>query len=105
MSLPSQSGAPQQSSGAWTIALVIIAVLGVMMLVCCGGLAVIGSLFYARAERVAAQVKTAVQTGRVTANPGPGWQGDWIAMSQLAPAYSAAIDAVASDKGVLEKLG
>jgi hypothetical protein len=105
MSTPQQSGPPTSSSGAWTIALIVLAVVGVMMLICCGGLAFLGGLFYTRAERVAAQVKTAVQTGRVPANPGPAWQSEWLAMSQLMPVYSAAIDAVATDKSVLEKLG
>jgi hypothetical protein len=108
MSSPHSSGPPPQSSSAWTIALVVVAALSVMLLVCCGGLAAIGSLFYARAEHVAAEVKSAVQrtTGMPTRGPpAPAWQQDWIAMSQLTPAYSAALDAVASDPTVLENLG
>jgi hypothetical protein len=104
-SSPSQSGPPQQSSGAWTIALVIIAAVGVMMLVCCGGVAFLGTLFYTRADRVAAQVQKAVQNAPAAPAPAQGWQNEWIAIAQLAPAYSAALDAVAADKPVQEKLG
>jgi hypothetical protein len=104
MSSPQQSG-PQQSSSAWTVALVIIAAVGVMMLVCCGGLAFLGTLFYARAERVAAQVQEAVQASPAPPAPTPGWQNEWIAIAQLAPAYSAALDAVVGDTAVQEKLG
>jgi hypothetical protein len=75
------------------------------MLVCCGGLAALGALFYTRAEKTVGQVKAAIQQ---PANPpliAPAWQSEWIATAQLTPVYSAAVDAVAEDAKVLEKLG
>jgi hypothetical protein len=75
------------------------------MLVCCGGLGVLGALFYTRAEKTVQQVRAAVQS---PANPplvAPVWTGQWIAMAQLAPAYSAALDAVVSDQQVVKSLG
>ncbi len=76
------------------------------MLVCCGGLGVLGALFFTRAEKAAAQVKAAIQVPRAPVPvAAPAWQGEWIAMAQLAPAYSAAVDAVAEDRQVVEKLG
>jgi len=105
MSFPREPTTEQQSSGAWTIALVVLAVLGVAMLVCCGGLGVLGALFYTRAEKAAAGVKAAIRQPAQPPLVAPAWQGEWVAMAQLAPAYSAALDAVAEDRQVVEKLG
>lgn len=116
MSIPREPASEQQqASGPWTIALIVLAVLGVAMLTCCGGLGVLGAFFYTRAEKAAAQARVAfqppVKPGPLIPIPGnpppvvPAWQSEWIAMAQLTPAYSAAVDAVAADSRVLEKLG
>ena len=105
MSSPSGQGPQQQSSGAWTIALLVVAICGVTLLVCCGGLAVLGGIAYTRLEKAAVDMQKGVRGQPKASVVMQQWDPDVIARMQLTPAYTAALDAVATDKQVLEKLG
>ena len=88
--------------------LIVLLVVGGMMLLCCGGVAVMGSLAFAWTKTDLQRMQASIRARPQPAQPvliAPRWQSDWVAMSQLTPFFTAALDAVTTDKQVIERLG
>jgi len=105
MSAPHHTPPRQSSSGGAGQVLVIVAVIvGCLVLVCCGGLGVLGAIFYTRAEKSLAEAQQAIQQG-VRNPPTPKWEDDWVAMHALTAVYTAVVDAAVSNPQLIERLG
>jgi Cytochrome oxidase complex assembly protein 1 len=101
---------PQQQagSGAGRTALLILLGVGCMAMFCCGGFAILGALLFTRTKTDLQRMQASIQSRAQRSRAAPGSQTDWtdwIAMSQLTPVFTAALDAVATDKQVIERLG
>jgi hypothetical protein len=105
MSVPTKPGQSPNQSGTGSILVIVLSVLGCMAFLCCGGLALLGSLFYSRLDSATAQRVQATIQNNPTPAFSPARQMEWIAMAQLTPVYTAALDTVVGNPEVLEKLG
>jgi hypothetical protein len=108
MSTPTQFGLPQHQPGGNNnrILAIVLVTMGLAGMLCCGGGICGGVLFsVVRSSPAVQQVTTSIQSKLPQPQPSmtSGW--DWMAMEQLARAYTMALDAVVADKQVIEKLG
>src|SRR5262245_30128287 len=105
MSMPKQFGPPQQDGGNTnrTVAIVLVTV-GLAGILCCGGGICSGVLFsVVRSSPAVQQTATSIKSSLPQPSVNPAW--DWMAMEQLARAYTMALDAVVANQRVLEQLG
>lgn len=105
--LSGQSSGPGQRSEVVSTVTVVLAILGCTMFAFCAGLGLLGAVFYSRMD--AKSGRTAIQSFPAQPAPAPlvapAWQTEWIAIAQLTPVYTAALDTVLENATILEKLG
>jgi len=80
---------------------------GITSTICCAGICGGVFIYISRSGKTIKQVAASIQQQMPAppATPIPGWAEDWMVMEMLAKAYTKAIDAVAADKRVIERLG
>ncbi len=95
---------PQQPAGRGPnlTLLVVLVVVGMSLLCCCGGLPFGLFLMRARVQTAIEEMPKAIQLPTVTARPDAN---DWMTARALAPVYSTSLDAVTTDKNIIERLG
>jgi cytochrome oxidase complex assembly protein 1 len=84
------------------VLLVALLVFAVSCLCCCGGISAGLFLVADRVQTAVREMPKSIPVPGVTVTPDVN---DWITARTLAPVYTTALDAVTSDKNVIERLG
>jgi hypothetical protein len=104
MTSPGQFGPPPPHPGGGSgrlVLMIVLSVLGILGLCCgvaCSGVFVLWS----RSPNLARRVEAAIEE---KISPQPAWVNDWMIQERLSRAYTIALDAVADNKEVNERLG
>jgi hypothetical protein len=105
MSAPHQTKPGQSATGdTGQIVLILVVVFSCLAAVCCGGIGVLGAIFYTRAEKSIAEVQQSLQES-IRNPPLPKWEDDWVAMHALTAVYTAVVDAAVGNPQLIERLG
>jgi hypothetical protein len=106
VSIPSQFGPPPQQSGGGSGRAILAALLcvGVLSAVCCAGVCSGLFVLISRSPRTLEQVTASIEE-RVNPESSPRWIQDFVVSGQLSRSYTTALDAVAADKKVIDRLG